>query len=93
MYEVPKITDLGQISEHVFVNGFSLDGDLNGEPTAVTGNEGFVGDVATSGSLGGLAGLGLIGGLFAAISRSSSQQAVSNEEPGDEPEPDRPNER
>lgn len=94
MYEVPKITDLGQISQHVFVNGFSSDGDLNGDPTALTGNEGFVGGVATSGSSGGLAGLGLIGGLFAAVSgRRSSNQQVGSEASGDEPEPERANER
>jgi hypothetical protein len=93
-YEVPKVTDLGQISKHVFVNGFSLDGDLNGEPTAFTGNQGFVGDGATSGSSGGLAGLGLIGGVFAALAgRSSNEQQQIHAGRTPEDEQERVNER
>ncbi|MGH2396855.1 MAG: hypothetical protein ACRDFW_07685, partial [bacterium] len=61
-YEAPAITDLGQISIHVFVN-FSPNG-LNEDPTGGA-------DVA-AGSSGGLAGLGLIGGLFAVLGQGSN---------------------
>lgn len=92
-YEAPGITDLGQISKHVFVN-FSPNG-LNEDQTA-GGEESLAsGATVAAGSSGGLAGLGLIGGIAAALAgRSSNQQQVpASGTPDDEVEPDRPNER
>lgn len=93
MYEVPKITDLGKISEHVLQpNGFTSPNNEDGHTEGI-GGEGTAGGVGVAaGSSGGLAGLGLIGGLFAALGRRSNQ-AASNETSGDEPERDRANER
>ena len=80
-YEVPEITDLGQISKHVFVN-FSPNG-LNEDPTAAgSGEEGS----------GGLAALGVIGGIVAALAGRSSdlEQVHASGTPEDE---ERVNER
>lgn len=91
-YEAPEITDLGQISKHVFVN-FSPDGH-NEDPTAEgTGQEGLASGAAAAGS-GGLAGLGLIGGVVAALAgRSSNQQQQVHASGTPEDEQERVNER
>jgi len=86
MYEAPKIGDLGQITEHVFqkLPLFSPEQDQNvtgqvpGQGTGTglgVGNQGStVAGVPTTGAGAGLAGLGLIGALFAGLaSRSSSE--------------------
>lgn len=94
-YEAPEITDLGQISKHVFVNGFSPNGDLSEPGAAGTGGEDFAGGAGVAaGSSGGLAGLGLIGGVFAALAgRSSNQQQQIHASGTPEDEQERVNER
>ena len=90
-YEAPVITDLGQITQHVFVN-FSPNGHNEDTTAGVTGGVGLASGAA--GSSGGLAGLGLIGGVVAALSgRSSNQQQVHASGTEDEVEQDRVNER
>lgn len=88
MYETPKIGDLGQITEHVFQKfpPFSPDQEATGpDPQGVggglgsgagAGSQGSTTALAASGGAGGLAGLGLIGALFAGLaSRSSNEPA------------------
>jgi len=81
-YEVPEITDLGQISKHVFVN-FSPNG-LNEDPTTTGSGEG---------GAAGLAGLGLIGGIVAAFAGRSSDQQQVHASGTSEDEVERVNER
>jgi hypothetical protein len=83
-YETPKVFDLGQVTEHVFQVSPPDDGQ---DPEAGAG-QGGQSIAPAAGSSGGLAGLGLIGGLFAALGGRSSSQPVIDKPKSPDGEPD-----